>query len=195
METIVLTVPHAACPMFKSQMHICDWTAEKAARCIAKHLESFQIFVNTTVVRSDAVDMNRRKTRNIETYRKKIMKYVQDPKHQVIFVMDVHSFPRHFMPYAQWEILVLDDFQPRADYTVDFVRAMRAKGIVAGWLQGSRNDIQLEMRTVAKVDSFLVEFNEAIPNYRLANLICPAVAQWISGRRRKIEKKKKNLMM
>ena len=76
--------------------------------------------------------------------------------HRVSFVIDVHSFPQHFSPYARWEVLVLDDFQPRAAYTIDFVKSMLDKGIDAGWLQGGRNDIHVEMRTVAKVDSFLV---------------------------------------
>ncbi len=194
--TIVLTVPHAACPMFQTQLHICDWTAEKAARCVSRHLLSqpFQIFANTTVIRSDSIDMNRRKTRNTQVYRKKILKYVQNPKHQVKFVIDVHSFPGHYMPYGRWEVLVLDDFQPRAAYTINFVRSMRAKGIVAGWMPGKFNDIQVEMRTVAKIDSFLVEFNEAIPNRRLETLICPAVAQWLSGLKHKKSTENKNLM-
>ncbi len=193
--TVVLTVPHAACPTFQTQLHICDWTAEKVARCVSGHFLSqpFQIFANTTVIRSDTTDMNRRGARTTQIYRKKILEYVQNPKHKVKFVIDVHSFPGFLVPYGRWEVLVLDDFQPRAAYTIDFVRSMRSKGIFAAWMPAKFNDIHVEMRTVAKVDSFLVEFNEAIPNYRLETLICPAVAQWLSSRPPRNEKKKSKI--
>ncbi len=180
--TIVITVPHAACASVRHLPgHLCDLSAEKAARCVAKHLRSSvssRIFANTWTPRFNC-DMNRWRCRH-RPYRTEILTYVQDRKNNVAFVLDAHSFPADFSTYARWEVLVLDDFQPRASYTVDFVGALKAKGINAGWLQGARNDIHVQMRTVAKVPSFLLEFNEGISNSRLENLICPAVAGWLS---------------
>lgn len=188
-RTVVLTVPHAACAQVAHQpgagAHPCDWRAHAAADCVKASISNHRrakVFANTDLPRHRC-DMNRIRCRNAG-WRKKILKYVQDRRvNNVVFVLDVHSFPSDYPTYGRWELVVLDDDgRRRKHYTADFVLSMREKGIKAGWLQGGGNDIHVEMRTVAKVPSFLLEFNEGIGRSRLETVICPAVAEWLSNR-------------
>jgi len=175
----VITVPHAACPQFTPFGHPCDWAAKPAADCIARHLKSSKVFANLHVRRSRSIDMNRIGSRD-QPYRKSILEYVQNPKNKVKFVLDAHSFPADYGSYARWEVLVLDDDRRPTSYTLDFVETLVNQGINAGWLRGRTNDIHVQMRRVAKVPSFLVEFKEGIAQSRMDNLICPAIAKWLS---------------
>lgn len=186
-RTVVLTVPHAACAQVAHLPgHPCDWKAQTAANCVKANLSSAaaikaKVFANTDLPRHSTCDMNRLRCRNTE-WRKKILKYVQDQHNNVVFVLDVHSFPSNYPTYGRWELVVLDDAKRRKQYTIDFVLSMRRKGIQTGWLRGGGNDIHVEMRAVASLPSFLLEFNEGISDSRLRNVICPAVAEWLSSR-------------
>lgn len=181
--TIVITAPHAACVPVShllDQGHYCDLAAERASLCLAQHLKKVKLFINSDVPRTRQNDMNRQVSRNTE-FRKKILDYATENKDNIAFVLDVHSFPPTDRHYGPWELVVLDDFFPVATYTLDFVRAMRREKIVTVGMHGKTNDIHFQMRRDVGLQSFLVEFKEGLSTQRLENVICPAVATWLSN--------------
>ena len=192
---VVLTVPHAACPSsYSSHLHKCDVLAEDAANCI--HDVSSEIKDNDILVIKPFVpdtprtecDLNRywcdqdeqTKSARNHPYRKKIRNFVMEHKDNIVFVLDVHSYPKNIgYLWKNYDLVLLID-NP-ASYANNFVEFMNTAKIPTLLQRGINNDLHVEMITELDKKSMLLEFNEKfIENRERLRFICRLIVIWLN---------------
>ncbi len=194
---VVLTVPHAVCPDdAPSFSHMCDFLAPDAANCIytvskdvqGNEIEVVRPFVPTHTSR-DECDLNRRwcnmnqkkKSARDHPFRKRVKNFVLEHTREVIFVLDVHSYPPHLEKWKDYLLVVLEDNNGRiSSYVKDFVWFMNKSGIPTTYNVGNNNDLHLEMRTVLGKRSMLLEFNEVLTGHQNFMKICRLIVLWFN---------------
>ena len=194
---VFLTVPHENCPEENSNKHLCDTFAKSASECL--YNASFQIEkTNTTILKPfiptdtprTVCDLNRRycnmdkpeegdARENI--YRQQVTKFVSNKKHNVQFILDVHSYPESTRKWRNYLLVVIDDSEKPKDYTLNFVNFMWNEANIKTLLQrGNGNDLHVQMRELGK-KSMLLEFNEELKkDQNKLKQICRTIAFWFT---------------
>lgn len=147
---VVITVPHAYCPVPCSYERLCDCKAKHWATQLSAKLEEAGIAVQllaATTPRSKG-DFNRIWTRN-SPYRQSVRHALDTAR----LVLDIHSYPR--LPWPEYDAIVLDDRWPQPRSLLEF---SAATGLPAD-IRGANNDIQDEAHARG-IEAFLIEFNE-----------------------------------
>ncbi len=178
--SVLLTVPHANCPLgWDGKGHPCDTLAKRAADLVFKYGES--ALVEPPLIPSGTprtiCDLNRIQCRS-HPWRGEIRRRIKSG--YVAFVLDIHSYPSHTKKWSGFELFVLDDAPWPMPYVMNFVRYIRAAGIRIGVGSGGRNDIQDEARELG-VKSMLVEFNEGLGDTDRLDFVASRVAEWFSA--------------
>lgn len=200
-KSVLLTVPHAICPINAPETsHRCDFLAIEAAQCIYNialitpetHVIIERPFIPKDTSR-DECDLNRRwcdmklKVRDARAhgFRKRIRNFVLEHNDEIIFVLDVHSYPPDVHVWRDYLVFILDDDEDRnsqvAPYVTDFVSFMNSNGIPTASGIGRNNDLHYEMRTSLGKNSMLIEFNEILLGQRdLLEKICTFIVLWFN---------------
>ncbi len=186
---ILLTVPHANCPANAPEAsHLCDSLSNGAAECIYEEkllgnkVRVLKPFIPVDTPRT-ICDLNRKNARE-NPYRKGLLDFVKSNTKEILFVLDVHSYPDDHEPWKDYLLVVLDDSVEGRErpeiYSEEFVRFMNSTGTRTLLARGKNNDIHEQMRENGK-KSFLLEFNEALTADReRLREICRFVLLWFN---------------
>lgn len=175
MKTLV-TVPHSECIIGLD--HLCDYLAPKAGRIISDKMNA-RLFLadnNRTIV-----DYNRKYSRDW-AWRKQIRDYVS--KNKIQLVLDIHSYPNQIESFGTIggmipDVVILDSYGSFSDkLSKDISDYLNNKGVLISLIQGSDNDISIEMRELG-IKSLLIEFNERLKSGDIEH-ICDLISSFFS---------------
>ena len=168
---VVITAPHAYCPVPCKVARQCDCSAGRWASILHQALQAAGIesILHIAETPRAAMDFNRRRARGTE-YREKLRHYMQ----QARIVLDIHSYPGS--PERGWDrydVVLLEDRRPTPASSRQFASAT---GIVLD-PNGARNDIQDEAHERG-LEAFLLEFN-TFGNFRIQQNIIERIVKWV----------------
>ncbi len=182
-KIVIITVPHAACPLWPTEGHPCDYAAPNMARRLELEFElrdrlRTELFIATTP--RVVSDMNRVESREM-AFRRRLREYVRGNRESLCCLLDVHSYPAHDKSYGPFDLVLLPQGRSIGSYYYERIEeAVHNAGHRVGVFEGARNDIQAEMTTQFDLESVLLEFNEgltAVQRSDIARFIAAAVAQ------------------
>jgi hypothetical protein len=184
--SIIVTVPHAACPKFKWYVaangrlvirHLCDTFAVEAAHTLVAKLEellptSYIVMLPSPDPRSK-VDSNRNQSRSTK-YRKHVdrmfrQQLKRNPNN--VWSIDVHSFPPNKDSFTDSKggkdplVTLLDNYDGKAisSLTLELQSFLNKHNVTTNVFKGTEaNDISRRALEMGVKRSYLLEFNEAL---------------------------------
>jgi len=181
-DKVILTIPHAMCPIIYSG-HPCDTIAPEAAKIVEDEYLRYDTgearVLIADVVRT-VMDYNRFESRD-SRFRTKLRNTVQQSRLEEVMVLDVHSFPPDLGFFFDLEVAILEDEQRPTSYTVSLLNYLISRGVSAGALASApgKNDITFEMRNELFVEAILIEFNEGLLTRGRLGLVAKYVGEWL----------------
>jgi hypothetical protein len=190
---VILTSPHSKCDN-ESQVRMCDTNAEAARLSLNKLLtkEGFKVKEFEADVYRSEQDLNRFPARQT-TFRTAIRSFIEQNKDQILYLLDIHSFPQGYQGFGQdTQVCLLDDtvflsqtndprypIYPFCKETLLLEQMLRDKGIHTSAMEGSINDLQNESRIDQGIPTLLIEYREDLEIHTL-DQINSIITQWMS---------------
>ncbi len=182
---IFISVPHGFCLDAIIPARHCDRLAQKAAVSLAESLHSKKMKTYTilpTTIRA-VCDLNR--SQCVDTnYRTGLRNFVKAHYKEIVFTLDVHSFPKDTEDWEKFDFVILDNLSSVmktkgefTDYALSLYKYCKTKGIPTKLVEGAENSIQDELRARG-FKNLLIEFKESLSESEL-KMITDTVADWI----------------